>query len=298
MPFVVYDGSRRVSALDCLHPTIWREFRDDTELVERLRFACCGAPVVPKTSPYGLPFFAHAAGRACEASGARGQESFRHQLLKAAAQSFFRSLPGWSADVEVRHERPAFVSDVLASHPDGRRLAVEVQLAQQGVDSCLDRTRARLAGGVKTAWLAAVWSPVFAQFEVAHLHLHTVRAAKLQTVEEALALAGYTRQWDDSRTMAVEDYLAALVAPGTGWHWNGRLRPEADPDLPDPEWRQTFRRTQPSLQPVGRPSGQREALAAIDAEAAADTRPADDPARIRDRYSRLNAAAKIISDDG
>jgi len=289
---------RRVSALDYLHPTAWREFRDDAELVELLRFACCGTPVVPKTSPYGLPFFAHAPGRACEASRSGGQESFRHQLLKAAAQSFFRSLPGWSADVEVRHERPAFVADVLASHTDGRRLAVEIQLAQQGVDSYLDRTRARLAGGVKTAWLAGVWSPAFVQFEIAHLHLHTVRSVKPQIAEEALALPGYTRQWDDTRTLSVEDYLAALVAPGAGWRWNGRLRPEADPGLPEPEGRDVLRRTQPSLHPVGRPSGQREALAAIDAEATADTRPADDPARIRDRYARLNAAARIISGDG
>lgn len=50
MPFVVYDGSRRVSALDCLHPTIWREFRDDTELVERCRRRLNADPVSPLES--------------------------------------------------------------------------------------------------------------------------------------------------------------------------------------------------------------------------------------------------------
>lgn len=298
MPFVVYDGTRRVSALDYLHPVAWRELRNDTEQVAELRFACCGAGVVPKTSPYGLPFFAHAPGQACEASQSSRQESFEHQLLKAAAQAHLRSLSGWTADVEVRHERPAFVADVLATHTDGRQLAVEVQLAQQGIDSYLDRTRARLAAQVRTVWLTKVWSPAFNQYEIAHLHLHSIKNTKPHTVEEALALPGHTRQWGDSQTLDLADYLTSLLQPGSRWAWDSALRPEADPDMPDPEWRETFRRPgAASAQPTGRPVGQREALAALDAEAAADTRPADDPERIRARYARLNTAAQIIAGD-
>jgi competence protein CoiA len=78
-----------------------------------------------KVSPAGLRFFAHDPGAECEL--AHG-ETPTHLALKAAlAQAAISA--GWVAEIEAGGD--GWRADVLATGPDGRRVALEAQVASR-----------------------------------------------------------------------------------------------------------------------------------------------------------------------
>lgn len=149
MPLLAID-THHASALidltdveDSTWASIWRAQTGD-----RLRCRSCDGPVIAKRMERsGLRFFAHRQLTPdCPAHG----ESARHLHLKTRFASAFRS-SGWTAEPEVAGN--GWRADVLATAPDGRRLAVEVQLSAMSHAEAADRAARHAASGVETVWV-------------------------------------------------------------------------------------------------------------------------------------------------
>lgn len=80
-------------------------------------------------------------------------ETQAHLSLKWAVTMLVRAVPGWTAEMEVAGNSRAWIADVLASGPGGRRVAFEVQLAAQTEADTMARTRRYEADGVESVWL-------------------------------------------------------------------------------------------------------------------------------------------------
>lgn len=106
----------------------------------KLRLTCpeCGQRMVGRNGLRRIPHFAHFAGTS-PCSWGKG-ETAEHLRLKWEVAEFIRSVVGWTADLEVRNEAGSWRADVLAIRSDGRRIAVEVQLAAQTIDETRERT--------------------------------------------------------------------------------------------------------------------------------------------------------------
>lgn len=104
----------------------------------------CGATVAAKVSVRGQRFFAHDAATGCPSTG----ETPAHRMLKPELAAAIRSVPGWTAELEV--PGTGWRADVLAVSPDGTRwVAWEAQLASATVAELQERTatmRAELDG--------------------------------------------------------------------------------------------------------------------------------------------------------
>lgn len=88
--------------------------------------------------------------RACAAAAAGGSESYEHEVLKYEIRKILNSL-GFQAECE---KRVGFrTPDVWAVAPDGRRLAVEVQLAYLSEDEARKRTEDLRAEDCEVLWV-------------------------------------------------------------------------------------------------------------------------------------------------
>lgn len=123
----------------------------------RTRIHYCAAPLrcpecrhrmVAVVSSTGLRHFRHYRRPArCELYG----ETPTHRAIKREVLAAIRSLPGWTAEPEVPGD--GWRADVLASGPDGRRIAWEVQVSGIGADTAAERTARLNASGVEVCWL-------------------------------------------------------------------------------------------------------------------------------------------------
>lgn len=116
----------------------------------RAPLACrgCGHGLHAKVSPNGLRFFSHdAAQNDCPTAG----ESLAHRLLKLELVSAARAA-GWEAELEVAGN--GWRADVLATSPEGRRVAWEAQLAQITPEEIVDRHSTMTADGLEVCWVA------------------------------------------------------------------------------------------------------------------------------------------------
>lgn len=116
----------------------------------RVALTCrgCGHSLHAKVSPTGLRFFAHDAGQSdCPTAG----ESVAHRLLKLELVSAARA-SGWHAQLEVAGE--GWRADVLATSPDGRRVAWEAQLAPITPEDIARRHDTMTSTGLEVCWVA------------------------------------------------------------------------------------------------------------------------------------------------
>jgi len=128
---------------DTVWESIWRMKTGD-----RLRCRSCdGAVIAKRMEASGLRFIAHRnVTPDCPTQG----ESARHLHLKAKFATAFRNA-GWTADLEVIGD--GWRADVLATSPDVRRLAVEVQLSSISYRDATERAARHAASGVETLWI-------------------------------------------------------------------------------------------------------------------------------------------------
>lgn len=128
-------------------PAAWKGLRSQAK---DLRFPCCDAGVILKTSHVGTQFFAHARKGVCVTA----PESQDHLAAKdVIARTAIAA--GWEAETEVRGTTPAgeaWTADVMVTRGSAK-LAFEVQLARQPDDVTRARQARYTASGVRALWL-------------------------------------------------------------------------------------------------------------------------------------------------
>lgn len=277
MGYVVYRGEQRIVSYDYLDREAWHQLR---KRAHELHFPCCQARVILKTSQHGLPFFAHPPGTACEYS-TTAPESAQHRQLKNDVAKHINSLDGWTAHVELRLPGGS-IPDVYATHRDGRRAGVEIQLASQSTDAYIDRSWRILQDQVLPIWVVDGYQPVFTQFKLAWFQIgHGLgRLTNPSMPSQPLHLTGYTTQSGESQTSSLGDYLTMTLAAAE-WPWLGAaLPPPTRPaDRPAPTW----------------PAAVQAGIAEINRQAR-DATSADLGEAIRALYARTNAAAALLCD--
>lgn len=140
------DGTGTVNALR-MTPAEWKELQR-TYRVGALVMPCCPGAAVPKVSPNGYPFFAHASG-ACSSS----EESQWHQAAKIIVRTALEDL-GCAASIEAPGKGAGgrWQADVWAERGEVR-LAVEIQRSYQGLDQYRERQQRYRDAGVRALWL-------------------------------------------------------------------------------------------------------------------------------------------------
>ncbi len=140
------DGGHPVNALRMTRVQ-WDQLQC-TYQVGDLLMPCCDAAAIPKTSPNGYPFFAHASG-ACSTS----EESQWHLASKQAVAGVLEQL-GCKATIEEpgSGEAGRWQADVWSVRGNVK-LAVEVQRSYQHLREYRRRQERYRAGGVRALWL-------------------------------------------------------------------------------------------------------------------------------------------------
>jgi hypothetical protein len=119
----------------------WTELQETYHLGELL-MPCCDAPAVPKTSPLGLQFFAHAAGKCGGAPESIWHQRAKEAVAEAAGQLGLdviieRPGNGWKADVWIDTSRGPVVVECQHSYQHLREyLARHMRYSTAGID-CL-----------------------------------------------------------------------------------------------------------------------------------------------------------------
>ncbi len=135
--------------------TLKRESRQRSVAIE---MGCCGAPGIAKTSSLGMRFFAHSAGsETCGGGESREHRATKRLIIEAARAA------GWDAEDEVRVLAPGegpgedehAIVDVLATGPNGTRVAFEVQRSKQAADDYVRRQERYRRAGVRAAWFVS-----------------------------------------------------------------------------------------------------------------------------------------------
>jgi hypothetical protein len=109
----------------------------------------CALRLVAAVSPLGLRYFRHhRRPQNCEL----GRESVLHLTVKRAIVAAVRVLPGWTAEPEAPGD--GWRADVLATGPNGQRVAFEAQVSSIGAEAAGERTRRLTASGITVCWLA------------------------------------------------------------------------------------------------------------------------------------------------
>jgi hypothetical protein len=152
----------------------------------------CGHGLHAKVSPNGLRFFSHDAAQSdCPTAG----ESLAHRLLKLELVSAARAA-GWDGELEVAGT--GWRADVLATSPEGRRVAWEAQLAQITPEEIVDRHSTMTTDGLEVCWVAdrhRAW--------IGHVPAIAVAPAHPETGETGLhVVAGHARfaaSWCEDR---------------------------------------------------------------------------------------------------
>jgi len=107
---------------------------------------CCPGVAIPKTSPNGLPFFAHHVGE-CTTS----PESKWHLDAKALVAHHLREL-----GIECQREKPSpvgdWTADVFFTH-GGRQIIVELQHSSQTLQKYRTRQKRYEDAGIECYWL-------------------------------------------------------------------------------------------------------------------------------------------------
>lgn len=117
-----------------------------------LRCMNCNASVHVMQRQNGSRWMRHSAAdkQRCAAAATSGPEGYEHELLKYWLRDWFRA-SGYEAHCEKRVG--SSIPDVSATALDGRKLAVEVQLAHLNESEAQRRTELLLAQGREVLWI-------------------------------------------------------------------------------------------------------------------------------------------------
>jgi hypothetical protein len=172
------------------------------------------------SNPHRPYFFRHRAATGCWLSESETEE---HVSLKVLLARLIRSVPAWSADLEVSGN--GWRADVLATGPSGRRIAFEAQLSAASARSIKDRSEAYAAAGVEVCWVTTLrrgW------FGAAPSLMIEASSAGWTVVDGARALPTqpladlHARRADDAVNTAGKPYLAAHPQI-PAWTWQAIL---------------------------------------------------------------------------
>ena len=114
---------------------------------KKLKMNCCDTVAIPKTSKYGVQFFAHHSNSCGES------ESVEHQFIKYICLVEMKN-NGWHVDAEVtiKNGGDVFRSDVYAINGN-EKLAIEVQWSPITSDELTRRNDKYVRAGIKCIWL-------------------------------------------------------------------------------------------------------------------------------------------------
>lgn len=149
MPLIGLTNGARVNSLE-VSDELWAELRTPAGR-DTLTMPGCGMPALARVSKLGFRHFAHRANTDCEAE--HKPESPQHMAMKAAVADLVNMEPGWEATIEFQGPDGAWVADVLAEHPCGRRIAFEVQLSGQTPDEFQFRSQRYFDAGILPVWI-------------------------------------------------------------------------------------------------------------------------------------------------
>lgn len=130
----------------------WHALRARNAAEKHLRFDCCNAGVVLKTSRLGTRYFAHKARGTC----ATAPETPEHIMAKAMICETIIGV-GWHVEPEQRlaDTEGLCIADVLAKRtpasPCG--IAFEIQWSPQTLEATAQRTARYASHGIRTLWL-------------------------------------------------------------------------------------------------------------------------------------------------
>ena len=144
MPLTAYLYSQKIFA-PFLTDNEWNHIKKSLKQnPEYLHFKCCNNPVYARVSKKGLRHFVHKNTDSCNYI----HESEDHLLLKLEVFEACCDI-GWNAEIEFVGDN--FRADVLASN-DKHKVAFEIQLTRQDLQTTVDRQRAFEEAGIRCAW--------------------------------------------------------------------------------------------------------------------------------------------------
>ena len=111
--------------------------------------ACCGHKAIPKTSPLGTQFFAHARRGDCTSAPETKEHLLAKTIIAKAAKA-----AGWQVITEAPGLTPdgeSWIADVLCQRGNAR-VALETQWSAQTLASYRQRQDRYRRAGVRTAW--------------------------------------------------------------------------------------------------------------------------------------------------
>lgn len=125
----------------------WKELAAQNRQDKHLVMACCGRPVVVKTSHCGTQFFAHVRRDDTNCP----HETEEHLLAKdLVARAIIEA--GWQAETEAVLTAHNLIADVLATKGK-KRVAFEVQWSRQTMETTYERHAAYAKAGIRELWL-------------------------------------------------------------------------------------------------------------------------------------------------
>lgn len=183
---------------------------------DRLRCPECDLRMIARRPSERIAHFAHF--RRTEQCTWGIGETKNHLQLKWRVAELVRHIPGWSAELEVADRAGTWRAEVMVTSPDGRRTAIEVQLASQTHDGTDERVRRYASGGINAIWVTRkiiLWSGSLPTFAIA-----TIEA------EEIVSLG--TWKFADERRQAAEGVPFAAAPRGAllgSVRWQPELKP-------------------------------------------------------------------------
>lgn len=180
----------------------WQELKGTYKALA-LRMPCCNVPAVPKTSPLGNFFFAHAQRGDCSTAPESAEHLFCKALIARTAQA-----AGWRVTTErpgVTPDGAKWVADVFCEKGSAN-VALEVQLAAQTREELLLRQARYKDSGVRAAWFyaqklrkdvdgATRGTPLFGLTEIKVGQEPTVGGTKIPLTEFVAALLSKRVAW-------------------------------------------------------------------------------------------------------
>jgi len=144
MPLSAYLYTQKIIA-PLLNDNEWRHIvKSLKQSPDYLHFKCCGSPVYARTSSRGLRHFVHKNTDHCNYVS----ESEDHLQMKLEIYKACQEL-GWNAELEYIGEK--FRADVLAVK-DERKIAFEIQLSRQDLQTTINRQNILHKAGIRCAW--------------------------------------------------------------------------------------------------------------------------------------------------
>lgn len=113
---------------------------------------CCNSSAIPKTSPRGTQFFAHAKKHDCNSVS----ESQEHLFIKSLVARSAAEL-GWDVKTEWRGSTPSgegWVADVFCVRRKSK-IAFEIQMSWQTIQETQKRQARYQESGIRSAWFAS-----------------------------------------------------------------------------------------------------------------------------------------------